>query len=353
MSDGRFNITADVVGPTHIDASDGVDGFRTRSTGLDRVRVNAYAAFQLMLFSATPEVRNAAAEALWPREYAEASSLLVNDGSEHGLSYPERVAALLIASAICRYPSSAKMYRVVPRYSFDVASKQGQTRNCARIFQFGADGATDRLVDPCGRETRWTHSACFALPDSLEDTVMRRTYWGGVRRGQYRSSYRWEVTASTLRLSLGSIVRSRIALADLEPKLIDAQGAEVPGSRGSAWAICAGNGLDIEVDPEMLFALESGRLSGAVLSFSNHMPIVRSSRPRDIQLSLEIGPSLESPVIARLLKGDLSPRYDIPIVETRSLIELPSLDGALVASLDQIAQRVGVGQADRLRGSFQ
>lgn len=319
----------------------------TTDGGQATVAVDPVAAFQLALFATDERLRNAAAESLWPREHVDRCEMEVNDADFGSLPYPQRVAALIIASAICKQPGSVMRHRVLPMHRFDVARRDDGGPE--RIFRFGVRHGVERLVDPVGNELSWSHGAVFRLPHGLSETVRGMSRWGGIDRAFYTRQCAWEIDNRSIGLRIPSLIRSRAIRARSPAVLVDHEGTVMTG--GFANAIITDD--RVRIDPQQLLRLESGGLSGAFLSFFNEVPIVRGRRPSAAILSLEIGPSIDAPVIMRTLTGDPSPRYDIESVVGVGMRRIPAFEGETIGELEWIARNVGVRQGGRLRASFE
>lgn len=312
------------------------------------IRVDPEAAFQLAVFAEDERVRDAAAESLWPREYVERCDIEANDCDFAEVPFAERVAALIVASSICLHPNQAMRHRVSPLHQFLVPERRiGKPR---RYFRIGASPRRGRVVRPTGREEAWRHAAVFRLPESIRETTVNITNWAVSGREIYFGECVWRIDERTMSLSIPRLVRSRAKTSAGGVHLVDHDGSIVPSFEGLARAMV----LDgrIELDPSLLLRLESGGLAGAFLSFKNTLPSIWFRQPPDATLSLEIGPSLDAPVVMRTVTGDPSPRYDVISVVGRGMRSIPAFEGATVAALAQVARLVGVWQGGFLRASF-
>jgi hypothetical protein len=311
------------------------------------IALNTSAAFQLLVAAGSPEVREAAAEALWPREFADQCELECNTARFEDLCLADRVRALLVASVIDRNPRSAKKLGVEPLYHFDAPQ---YSRARGSIFRMQNGRVAREFVDPRGRRQRLTRNAAFTVPDSAYGTVMQCCNWGSVEFQPYRAEYRWQLDERGASLNISSRARSRSYASWSTPSVVSASGEHLTEVEGDLDEIF-GTGR-IALGSGLLLRLAAGALSGAVIAFDNQLPIVRGRRPRDATISIEIGPGVKSPLIGAHFKGDLSPRYEIDDIVGSSRVEVPILGGATIAELDVIARKVGVAHGCRIRGSF-
>lgn len=316
----------------------------------DSITLNASAAFQLLVAAESEAVREAAAEALWPRRYADQCDLDCSHRPFATLPFPTRVLALLVASVIARNPRSSAKLGVVPLYRFLAPPVDRWNTEGSPVFRV-QDGRAPRTVcDPCGQPRTLARNAAFVLPDSALATVIQRCDWGQVERQPYQDEYRWRVSGSGASIDLSGRMCSRIFAAGDSPRLLDASGAPLSEHAPSLLRIFSG--ATISLDSALLIRLAAGGLSGAVIAFDNQLPIVRGRRPRDATISLEIGPSLDAPIVASSFKGDLSPRYDLSGIVPSQRIPVATLGGRTIDELDAIARSVGVWHGSRIRGSF-
>lgn len=314
------------------------------------VELNASAAFKLLVASSKDSVRDAAAEALWPRELINLSDLDCNDAPFESLPYNERALALLVASMIDADPSRATRLRVEPLYEFLAPRGRSRDTGHRRLFRMrgGADGPSVRR--PLGSTRRWSRTAAFAVPSSAWATVMQICSWGTREREPYSDQYRWRVDARAATLGLSSRLSSRALATHMRPVLVSASGEEMSAIQFRPEALLANRRLDI--DSAMILRISAGALAGSVISFYNQLPIVRGRRPRDATFSLEIGPSLDEPLIASLFKGNFEPRYSLDGILPNMRVPVRLLGGATIDELHLIARDVGVWHGGRLRGSF-
>jgi hypothetical protein len=313
------------------------------------VRVDPATAFQLARFADDERVRDAAAESLWPREYVDRCDIEASDGDFATVPFAERVVALLVASSLCLHPNRAKSLGVVPLYDF--LSPPRHRDAPVRRFRIGARPRVERAVLPTGREQAWSRAAVFRLPGSLFETVTQVSRWGGINRRLYHGECAWQVDERSIGLSIPRLIRSRAKTASGGVQLVDHEGCIVPGFDSVARAIVHDG--RVEIDPSLLLRLESGGLAGAFLSFANSVPSFRHRYPPDAILSLEIGPSLDAPVVMRTLTGRLEPRFDVTAVVGRDMRSIPAFGGETVRSLAVIAEMVGVWQGGCVRASFE
>lgn len=314
------------------------------------VQLNASAAFQLLVGASNDSVRDAAAEALWPRELINLSDLDCNEAPFESLPYHERALALLVASMIDADPSRATRLRVVPLYEFLAPRNHSQSPGHRRIFRMrgGSDGPSVRR--PIGATRRWSTTAAFAVPSSACATAMQICSWGSREREPYSEQYRWRVDARAATLGLSSRLSSRALATHMRPMLVSASGEEMSSIHYRPEELLANRRLDI--DSAMILRISAGALAGSVISFYNQLPIVRGRRPRDATFSLEIGASLDEPLIASLFKGNFEPRYCLDGILPNMRVPVRLLKGATIDELHQIARDVGVWHGSRLRGSF-
>jgi len=311
------------------------------------IRLNASAAFQLLVAARSEAVREAAAEALWPRELAEKSQLDCNDVPFESLPYSERVLALIVASVIERNPRQVKRLRVQPLYRFLVP---GPAQCSSRVFCMRGYVEDQRVVGPAGNARSWQVSCAFVLPRDAEDTVLQKCNWGVVEAQHYRRTYKWVVGRGGVRLDIHRRVQSRALRAWSEPALLSHTGERLADD--GPWVKKLFSQCDISLDSSLILRLCAGGLAGAVISFENSLPIVRGRKPRDATLSIEIGPGIESPAVGAYFKGDLSPRYELKGVLPSTHVSVGIVGGQTIKELHAIAQEVGVWHGDRMRGSF-
>ncbi len=313
------------------------------------ITVNACTAFQLLLCGSTAAVRDAAAEALWPRVHADACHLECSDAPFESLPFSERVAALLVASVITRNPKRATRHRVVPLYHFMTPPLNRWTDTPQRVFRFGCAEGSSRVINPSGESSSWKRASAFVLPGGVVDTIVQLNNWGQVEGAPYKDAHRWSINEQSIHLDLTSRVYSRALAVRLMPAIVSASGETLGDFDSDAYDFLRRRTLPL--NSSLILRLEAGGLEGAVLSFANRMPMVRGRVPRDVTLSFEIGSSIDAPLVATKFKGDLSPRYDLEgLVKPR--VDIPLCNGDTIESLDEIARAVGVWHGGRVRGSF-
>ncbi|MCE2881370.1 MAG: hypothetical protein LW636_03275 [Planctomycetaceae bacterium] len=315
------------------------------------ITLNTSAAFQLVVAARDRAVRDAAAEALWPRAHADASELDCNDADFKRLPFHERVLALLVASCIDAHPDRAKRLQAVPRYRFlasegGVAEHQGGRVFCMRGGRRGAS-----VTMPSGERRTWRNHAAFVLPHLAQETVRQLVVPDDRRELPYIAGIGWIVDEKSVTLALDSCIRRRTWHCDIWPTLVTASGDVLRRDMRVVSRLIGDKAISI--DSSLAMRLAAGTLSGAVLSFYNQLPMGGGRRPRDATLSLEIGPSLQSPIIMTQLRGDLRPRYELDRIVLGKRVEVPTLAGRTVDQLDTIAREVGVWHGPRVRGSFE
>lgn len=134
------------------------------------------------------------------------------------------------------------------------------------------------------------------------------------------------------------------------PMLVSASGERVYETCfGSHNLVAKGR---LELDSPLILRLAAGGLAGAVISFYHRWPNMRGHHRRDAALSLEIGPSLDEPLITSFFKGNFEPRYMVDEILPSKRVPVRLLGGATIDELHVIAREVGVWHGDRLRGSF-
>ena len=317
----------------------------------DSITLDSSAAFQLLVCASSQDVREAAAEALWPRQYADQCELDCSHERFAELPFDRRVLALICASVIARQPSSAQKLRVVPLYQFLAPLRSGVDYGNSHVFRIQSGDVARTVTMPGGSLQKLERNAAFVLPGSARDTVIQRCSWGRVEREPYRDAYRWCLDDSSVYLNLSNRARRRTRGGPQGPVIISASGEQLHELALPLQRIFEGERLSLGTS--MLLRLAAGGLSGAVISFDNQLPIVRGRRPRDATLSIEIGPDLESPLVGTCFKGDLSPRYDLCCIGLGGRVRVPLREGRTIAELDVIARNVGVWHGTRIRGSFQ
>jgi hypothetical protein len=311
------------------------------------IRLNASAAFQLLVAAESQAVREAAAEALWPRDLAALSQLDCNDVPFESLPYAERALALLVAAVIEANPRQATRLRVQPLYRF---LTPGWETGSTRVFRMRRNAPDQRVVTLLGGARAWRATSAFVLPQFAEDTVRQLCGWGTEEQRHYRRSYPWVVGAEGARLDIPSRVKGRARRSWETPVLISHAGERL--CTLDQWVNKLFTTSAIELDSSLILRLCAGGLAGSVISFSNQLPIVRGRRPRDATLSIEIGPSIESIAVGAFFKGDLDPRYDLTGVLPSARVRVGLVGGQTIDALHDIAQHVGVWHGERIRGSF-
>lgn len=314
------------------------------------VRIDCSAAFQLALFGKTQEVRDGAAEALWPRVHADQCRIECSDAPIESLPFSERVAALLAARAIEAKPRNARRLRAVPLYQFLTPPQTKWCERTLRVFRVRGAGNREGMVTAKGHRSRWSRDFAFTLPTHVDDTVLQVCGWGSREQWPYKDELRWSTDDGWLRINLSSCAFQRALRTYTEPRIVSRDGEELSRALYSVDTLFAER--RVALDSGLMLRLASGALAGAVLSFDNEAPIVRGRRPRDITLSLEFGASVDEPVVCNFMKGDRSPRYELKNIAASAWVEVPVLGGDTVASLDEIARSAGVIHGPCVRGSF-
>jgi len=314
------------------------------------IQLNVSAAFQLLAGSTDEAVREAAAEALWPRELIQPQDLECNDVPFESLPYPDQALALLVASVIEANPRSATRLRVQPQYQFLTPAPSCDGTGPRRLFRTRCGAKEPSVRRPWGVASRWKLAAAFTVPVGAYGTVMQVCSWGKREREPYRGQYRWQVDQSSVSLDVSNRLAMRAGVSIDRPALVSAEGDELSYFDEFVGRLIFTRRIDL--DSGLVMRLCAGGLAGAVICFGNRLPIVRGHRPRDAMLSLEIGPSIESPVIGSLFKGNFEPRYDLRPVVPHVRVGVRTVGGRTVDELHEIAQSVGVWHGRRLRGSF-
>lgn len=314
------------------------------------IQLNASAAFQLLVAAEDEAVREAAAEALWPRELIQPQDLECNDVPFESLSYADQARALLVASVVEANPSSATRLRVEPQYHFLASPPASDGSGPQRLFRMGCRANAPSVRRPWGMASRWKRAATFAVPANACETMMQVCSWGAREREPYRSQYQWTVDPLSVSINVSNRLALRAGTSCRRPVLVSVDGEELPFFNDSVVPLILTR--KIELSSGLIVRLCAGSLNSSVISFGNQLPIVRGHRPRDATLSLEIGPSLDSPVIGSYFKGNFEPRYNLAPVVPKFRLGVQALGGRTVAELHGIAQRVGVWHGRHLRGSF-
>jgi hypothetical protein len=316
----------------------------------ETITLQASAAFQLLVAAESECVRDAAAEALWPRRFADQCCLDCSHQPFASLPFSERVLALLVASVLAKNPRSAAKLRAVPLYRFLAPPADGASNGGSRVFRV-LGGRVPRVVcGPDGHSRTLTLNAAFVLPTDAIDTVIQCCSWGTVERQPYSDEYRWQVTERGIHIDLGSRMCSRALAVANSPVLLTESGNLLYEHTSNMLQLFSGGRLS--ADSALLLRLAAGGLSGAVIAFGNRLPIVRGHRPRNATISIEIGPSLDAPLVATHFKGDLSPRYNLAGVLPSDRVNVATLGGRTIDELHAIARCVGVWHGGRIRGSF-
>lgn len=319
------------------------------STLSDRtIRLDASAAFQLLVAADSADVREAAAEALFPRALAELSQLDCNDVPFESLPYEERALALLVATVIEANPRQATRLRVQPLYRF---LAPGPETGSARVFRMRRNAPDQRVVTQLRGSRRWQTSAAFVLPQTATDTVLQICDWGEVEQRFYRRAYKWVVGSEGATLNIHSRVKGRALRSWQSPVLLSHEGEPICALDHAVERLFEGSA--IKLDSSMILRLCAGGLAGSVISFSNQLPIVRGHRPRDATLSIELGPSIDSSAVGAFFKGNLDPRYGLEGLLPSARVQVGLAGGRTLEQLDEIAKRVGVWHGGRIRGSFE
>lgn len=311
------------------------------------IRLDASAAFQLLVAAQSPEVRDAAAEALWPRELAALSQLDCSDVPFESLPYSERVLALLVALVIEANPRKATRLRVQPLYRF---LTPGPETDSVRVFRMRHNALDQRVVSPLGGSRPWQTTSAFVLPRCASDTVLQICAWGTAEQRHYRREYKWVVDSGGATLNISTRVKGRALRSWYSPVLLSHTGDRMCAFDRYVQTLFAGSA--IRLDSSMILRLCAGGLAGSVISFSNQLPIVRGRRPRDATLSIEIGPSIDSTAVGAFFKGDLNPRYGLRGLLPSTCVKVGLAGGRTLEELHDIAQQVGVWHGERIRGSF-
>ena len=338
----------------HLPPTDSIENSNVNSNGVsieDSIALDSSAAFQLLVCASSQDVREAAAEALWPRQYADQNELECSHERFADLPFDTRVLALICASVIARQPSSTHKLRAVPLYEF-LAPPRSSVHSAERpVFRIQSGRAARTLTMPGGSPQTLARNAAFVLPGCADDTVIQRCSWGRVECEPYSDTYQWCLDDSSVYLNLSNRARTRARWGSQAPVIISASGEQLHELSSPLQRIFQGE--RISLGTSMLMRLAAGGLSGAVIAFDNQLPIVRGRRPRDATLSIEIGPDLESPLVGRCFKGDLSPRYGLNCIGLGGRVRVSLREGRTIAELDLIARKVGVWHGTRIRGSFQ
>lgn len=305
------------------------------------------AVFQLLLFGANEEVRDAAAAVLEPSVSVPSSHLRLLSGDFSLMPKCQQVAARLVATAMVRFPSEAgRFLGLYPDWA-----KLSSTAECVFVHETPMYDPSTVRIDGLFETYTWRRTA-FQLPKTIDQTVERlhtpRKRRGGRGVGQ---DARWSIEGGAFRVTILEGRRDFRGSKHWHPmRIYSPEGVlvkEAKEPRGFSWPL-----YGFELDLGHLLRLEAGALQGHVIDFLFEQPYRRPDRARTCVFSVECGASLSDPPAAVTLIGDFEPRYPIDAIVGKPTLAMPLLGGETFASLDLIARRVGVWHGSHLRGSF-
>lgn len=304
-----------------------------------RIQLRGSAAFQLLLFAADTDVREAAARALEPCIRVDEAEMKCHDREFASLPFAERIAARIVASMYAESEARKGLFGAVPHRNFELMPPCPTGDPSSRVF---------RLVG--GPNRHWLNGArtggryyriqdTFVLP-SRPEHLLNKPFRSIQRRGA------WQLEGggpARLRFQRSRELGRATASWDV-PRLVGPDGrVECPLpmlSRNPLRAL-------IEIDSGILLRLAAGRLEGHVIAFRKE-----AYRGNAIEASVEIGDLDGRPPLLFGCSGSLASSLDIEARLGIRTAELPVLGGATVDCLDSIARRAGVRHGDSLRGSF-